>query len=90
MNSSDFDQRFDDGESVLEALDLTRARRQRLELKRINIDFPFSMVEQIDREASRMGVTRLSIIKMWLAERLDRQPQPTNAAADLSRSTFTQ
>ena len=81
MNSSDFDQRFDDGESVLEALDLTRARRQRLELKRINVDFPLSMVEQIDREASRMGVTRQSIIKMWLAERLDRQPQPTNAAA---------
>ena len=80
MNSSDFDQRFDDGESVLEALDLTRARRQRLELKRINVDFPLWMVEQLDREASRMGVTRQSIIKMWLAERLDRQPQPTNAA----------
>ena len=80
MNSSDFDQRFDDGESVLEALDLTRARRQRLELKRINVDFPLWMVEQLDREASRMGVTRQSIIKMWLAERLDRQPQPADAA----------
>ena len=80
MNSSDFDQRFDDGESILDALDLTRARRQRLELKRINVDFPLWMVEQLDREASRMGVTRQSIIKMWLAERLDRQPQPTDAA----------
>ena len=80
MNSSDFDQRFDDGESVLEALDLTQARRQRLELKRINVDFPLWMVEQLDREASRMGVTRQSIIKMWLAERLDRQPQPADAA----------
>ena len=80
MNSSDFDQRFDNGESVLEALDLTRARRQRLELKRINVDFPLWMVEQLDREASRMGVTRQSIIKMWLAERLDRQLQPTDAA----------
>ena len=80
MNSSDFDQHFDDGESVLEALDLTQARRQRLEIKRINVDFPLRMVEQLDREASRMGVTRQSIIKMWLAERLDRQPQPTDAA----------
>ncbi len=65
----------------MEALDLTRARRHRLELKRINVDFPLWLVEQIDREASRMGVTRQSIIKMWLAERLDRQPQSTNAAA---------
>lgn len=49
MNSSDFDQRFDDGESVLEALDLTQARRQRLELKRVNVDYPFWMVEQLNR-----------------------------------------
>ena len=87
MNSSDFDQHFDDGESVLEALDLTQARRQRLELKRINVDFPLWMVEQLDREASRMGITRQSIIKMWLAERLDRQPQPTDAAVRHTNET---
>jgi hypothetical protein len=55
IKTSEFDQRFDDGESVLEALDLSQARRQRLEIKRVNVDFPLSMVEQLDREASRMG-----------------------------------
>ena len=70
MNSSEFDQRFDHGESVLEALYLSAARRPRLEQKRVNVDFPLWMVEQLDQEASRLGVTRQSIIKVWLAERL--------------------
>jgi hypothetical protein len=76
MNSSEFDQRFDEGESVLEALDLSGARRRRLEQKRVNVDFPVWMVEQLDREASRLGVTRQSIIKVWLAERLERCSPP--------------
>ncbi|MFN9548048.1 MAG: type II toxin-antitoxin system BrnA family antitoxin [Cyanobacteriota bacterium] len=79
MKTSEFDQRFDDGDSILDALDLSQARRQRLALKRVNVDFPLWMVEQLDREASRMGVTRQSIIKMLLAERLDRQPHPTDS-----------
>jgi hypothetical protein len=80
MNSSELDQRFDNGESILEALDLSQARRQRLELRSVTIDFPLWMVEQLDREASRLGVSRQSIIKMWLAERLDRSLQPMDPA----------
>ena len=71
MNSSEFDRRFEEGESVLEALDLETARRPRLEARRVNGDVPLWMVEQLDREASRLGVTRQSIIKLWLAERLE-------------------
>lgn len=71
MNSSEFDQRFEESESVLEALDLEAARRPRLQARRVNVDFPLWMVEQLDREASRLGVTRQSIIKLWLAERLE-------------------
>jgi len=71
MKSSEFDRRFEEGESVLEALDLEAARRPRLEARRVNVDFPLWMVEQLDREASRLGVTRQSIIKLWLAERLE-------------------
>jgi hypothetical protein len=71
MNSSEFDRRFEEGESVLEALDLEAARRPRLEARRVNVDFPLWMVEQLDREASRLGVTRQSLIKLWLAERLE-------------------
>ncbi|MBK6733993.1 MAG: CopG family transcriptional regulator [bacterium] len=70
MTADEFDQKFDDGEDVSEYLDYTRARRLNLESRRVNVDFPAWMVHELDREASRIGVTRQSIIKMWLAERL--------------------
>ena len=79
MNSSEFDRRFEEGESVIDGLDLSAARRPRLEQRRVNVDFPIWMVEQLDQEASRLGVTRQSIIKVWLAERLDRRRDPADA-----------
>jgi len=68
--ASDFDKNFDDGESVIGHLDLSKARRPAEEQKRINMEMPVWMVAALDREAKRMGVTRQSIIKIWLAERL--------------------
>ncbi len=68
--ASDFDQQFDDGQSVMENLDLSQARRPAEEQKRINMDMPIWMLTALDREAKRVGVTRQSIIKLWLAERL--------------------
>jgi hypothetical protein len=68
--ASDFDKNFDDGESVIEHLDLAKARRPAEEQKRINMEMPVWMITALDREAKRMGVTRQSIIKIWLAERL--------------------
>lgn len=79
MNSSEFDRRFDEGESVLKALDLGGARRRRLEQKKVNVDFPLWMIEALDREASRLGVTRQSIIKVWLAERLEQRSWASQA-----------
>jgi len=84
LNSSEFDRRFDEGESVLEALDLGGARRRRLEQKKVNVDFPLWMIEALDREASRLGVTRQSIIKMWLAERLEQSPGSRKVAGAMS------
>lgn len=70
MKASEFDQQFDDGESVLDMLDLSQARRVMQEQTPVNIDFPVWMIESLDREAKRIGITRQSIIKIWLAERL--------------------
>jgi len=68
--ASDFDKKFDDGESILQDLDLSKARRPAEEQKRINMDVPVWMLAALDREAKRLGVTRQSMIKVWLAERL--------------------
>jgi hypothetical protein len=73
MKASEFDRQFDDGNDISAELDLSQARRPGLEQKRINVDFPSWMVASLDKEAQRVGVTRQSLIKLWLAERLDHQ-----------------
>ena len=71
MKAKDFDKKFDEGkEDIVADLDLSTARRPNQEQKRINVDFPSWVVESLDREAARIGVTRQSIIKVWLVERL--------------------
>lgn len=72
MKAEKFDKMFDDGEDVAYLLDLSSAHRPNQEQKRVNVDFPLWMVEQLDSEARRIGVTRQSIIKVWLAERLEQ------------------
>ncbi|MNE84787.1 hypothetical protein D3C80_1817240 [compost metagenome] len=72
MKAAKFDRLVDEGEEgILAHLDLSQAKRARHEQKRVNVDFPVWMIESLDREASRLGVTRQSIIKIWLAERLE-------------------
>jgi hypothetical protein len=70
MKAEELDEKFDNGEDVSAYFDLTKARRPNLEARRVNVDFPSWMVERLDREAGRLGVTRQSVIKMWIAERL--------------------
>ncbi len=72
MKARKFDTDFDRGKDVSTALDLSKARRPNQEQRRVNVDFPGWMIESLDREASRLGVTRQSIIKVWLAERLEQ------------------
>lgn len=78
MKAEEFDQSFDRGEDVTSALDLAAARRPGWEQRRVNVDFPIWMIESLDREARRLGVTRQSIIKVWIAERLEHR-DPTAA-----------
>ena len=74
MKAKDFDKKFEKGqEDIVDDLDLSSARRVNQGQKRINVDFPAWVVESLDREAARMGVTRQSIIKVWLVERLQAE-----------------
>jgi hypothetical protein len=73
MKAEEFDKKFEGGQNLLEDLDLTKARRPEQEQKRVNVDFPIWMIQSLDKEAHRLGVTRQSIIKMWLAERLEKK-----------------
>ena len=72
MKAKDFDNKFDEGKSIVKHLDLSKARRPKQEQKRVNVDFPNWMIQSLDKEARRLGIPRQSIIKIWLAERLQR------------------
>ena len=70
MKANDFDTKFDAGEDVSEAVDWSKARRPNDKPRRVNVDFPAWVVEALDRQARHLGVTRQSLIKLWIAERL--------------------
>ena len=72
MKANEFDTQFDAGEEIVEALDVGAARRPNQEIRRVNVDFPAWMVAALDKEARRLGVTRQSVVKVWLAERLEK------------------
>jgi hypothetical protein len=71
MKAKTFDQQFDKSVDITAALDLSKSKRVLQEQKRVNVDFPKWMIDSLDREAGKLGVTRQSIIKVWLAERLE-------------------
>ncbi|NBW23975.1 MAG: CopG family transcriptional regulator [Betaproteobacteria bacterium] len=71
MKAKNFDQQFDDDVDITASLDMSKAKRVLQAQKRVNVDFPTWMVDSLDREARKLGVTRQSVIKVWLAERLE-------------------
>ena len=72
MKAETFDSRFDRGEDITSALDLAKLRKPNQEPRRVNVDFPGWMIDSLDREAKRLGITRQALIKVWIAERLER------------------
>jgi hypothetical protein len=74
MKAEKFDKKFDDNNSdIIDDLDLSSMKRLNQTQKRVNVDFPMWVIDSLDREASRIGVTRQSIIKLWLVERLEER-----------------
>ena len=73
MKAKQLDKRFDSGEDISKCLDVSKAHRPEQEQRRVNIDFPIWMIHSLDKEAKRLGVPRQSIIKVWVAERLEKK-----------------
>ena len=70
IKAEDLDTKFEAGEDITGYLDLKKAQRSGLDQRRVSVDFPAWMIWELDREAKRLGVTRQSIIKFWISERL--------------------
>ena len=72
VKASRFDQAFDEGKDISQYLEMSKAHRPGLEQRRVNVNFPVWMIDSLDREAARLGVPRQSLVKVWIAERLER------------------
>ena len=72
MKAKDLDKKFDRGQSITKHLKLSAAKRHGREYKRVNVDFPVWMIHSLDKQAQRLGVPRQSVIKLWVAERLEK------------------
>ena len=71
MKATTFEKKFEAGEEITAHLDLSGARRPEQESKRVNVDFPAWVVQRLDKEARRLGVTRQALLKIWVAERIE-------------------
>ena len=70
ITTEEFDELFEKEKDITGFLDLKSAKRQGLETRRVSVDFPEWMIMMLDQEASKLGVTRQSIIKFWISEKL--------------------
>jgi len=70
MKAKNLDKKFDSSEDIIKYLDLKKAVRPGREQRRVNVDFPEWMVDSLDKEARRLGVTRQAVIKVWIAAKL--------------------
>ncbi|MFM8716758.1 MAG: type II toxin-antitoxin system BrnA family antitoxin, partial [Spartobacteria bacterium] len=84
ITAEEFDRRFDDGEDISAYLDWSKATRPSLEPRRVNVDLPSWMISELDKQASLIGVTRQSIIKVWLSERIKTEKSERSRAANLA------
>jgi len=73
MKAKQFDKKFDSGEDITKYLDVSKAYCPEQEQRRVNVDFPIWMIQSLDKEAKRLGVPRQSVIKVWVAERLEKK-----------------
>ncbi|OBQ57634.1 type II toxin-antitoxin system BrnA family antitoxin [Halodesulfovibrio spirochaetisodalis] len=73
MKASEFDKAFEKGKDLTKHLDIKNARRPNKKTKRVNVDFPSWMVDALAQEATRLGVTRQAVIKVWVADKIDKQ-----------------
>ncbi len=74
ISGTEFDKMFDDNKkSILQYIDIENAQKPGLVQRRVSVDFPEWMVSQLDQISKRLGVTRQSIIKVFISDRLEEE-----------------
>jgi hypothetical protein len=84
MTAQEFEKRFDEGEDITPFIDRSSIRRPGMEARRVNVDFPEWIIEKLDLQSKLIGVSRQSLIKLWVSERIQQEHQNQKS---LMRST---
>ncbi len=84
MTAKEFDKKFDEGEDITPYIDKASIRRPGLEVRRVNVDFPEWMIEKLDLQSKLIGVSRQSLIKLWVSERIQQEHQIQKSLTALS------
>jgi len=75
MTAQEFEKRFDEGEDITPFIDRSSIRRPGMEARRVNVDFPEWIIEKLDLQSKLIGVSRQSLIKLWVSERIQQEQQ---------------
>ena len=75
ITAQEFEQRFDDGEDITPYIDVSSIHRPGLESRRVNVDFPEWIIQKLDLQSKLIGVSRQSLIKLWVSERIQQEHQ---------------
>jgi hypothetical protein len=85
MTAQDFDQRFDDGEDITPYIDPSSIHRPGLEVRRVNVDFPEWVIQKLDQQSKRIGVSRQALIKLWISERIQLEGRQSHPSESLTK-----
>lgn len=86
ITTKEFEDKFYNGEDISEYLDFSKSiklkdfSQLKTNTKKVNVDFPEWVIQALDQEAKKIGVTRQSIIKVWIAERLKAEADHLHAS----------
>ena len=76
ITAKELEERFDKGEDVLQFFDTAAAEIEEPKTQRVNVDFPEWVVRRLDDEASRLAISRQSLIKLVVSDALTDRPVP--------------
>jgi hypothetical protein len=84
MTAQEFDEKFDAGADITPYIDKASVHRPGLVVRRVNVDFPEWIIEKLDLQSKLIGVSRQSLIKLWVSERIQQELQKQKSLTNAS------
>jgi hypothetical protein len=70
ISAVEFDEKFEKKENLVPYLQTDKITKPGLKSRRVSVDFPEWMVQELDRAAQKLGITRQSLIKVFISDKL--------------------